>query len=88
MPLRGLLCYPQIRCRQYLYGVYTTCMVKNRKPAFVSETAHQMLKERAIQNNTFIGDEVDIMLGLKELAVAQEENKSYFKEDLATIIQQ
>ena len=55
-------------------------MVKNRKPTFVSETAHQMLKERATMNKTFIGDEVDIMLGIKELAVAQEENKNYFKE--------
>lgn len=63
-------------------------MVKNRKPLFVSQAAHEILSQRAVQNKIFIGDVVDIMLHIKELEQAQEENKSYFKEDLATIIQQ
>lgn len=63
-------------------------MVKNRKPMFVSSDAHKLLKEKAITNKRFIGDEVDIMLGIKTPDVIQEENKQYFKEisnDNATI---
>lgn len=59
-------------------------MVKNRKPLFVSEEAHQRLKDRAEQNRRFIGDEVDIMLGLKTPEQAKEENKLYFKDDAIT----
>lgn len=55
-------------------------MVKNRKPMFVSEAAHSVLTERAKENRRFIGDEVDIILGLKTPEQAKEENKLYFKD--------
>jgi hypothetical protein len=58
-------------------------MVTERKPIFVSKDAHALLRARAEETKTFIGDQVDILLGLKEVGKAQEENKNYFK-DLAT----
>lgn len=53
-------------------------MVKNRKPMFVSESAHTMLLERAKINRRFLGDEVDILLGVKQPEQVREENKLYF----------
>lgn len=55
-------------------------MVKNRKPLFVSEKAWEILKRKAEVNRRFMGDEVDIWLGLKTEEQVREENKLYFKE--------
>lgn len=40
-------------------------MVKNRKPLMVSDEARHRLKERAHQEKMFIGDVVDILVGVK-----------------------
>lgn len=45
---------------------------------FVSESAHTMLLERAKTNRRFLGDEVDILLGVKQPEQVREENKLYF----------
>lgn len=58
-------------------------MVKERKPLFVSGEAHALLSKRAEEEKMFMGDVVDILLGLKTKDTIKEENKDYFK-DVAT----
>ena len=59
-------------------------MVKERKPMFVSGEAHALLQQKAQEDKMFMGDVVDILLGLKTTEQIKEENKSYFN-DKATI---
>lgn len=56
-------------------------MVKNRKPMFVSEDAHNVLLERAKNERMFMGDVVDVLLGVKHIAQVKEENKYYFADE-------
>ena len=52
-------------------------MVKNRKPLFVSEAARNELKRRSREQRRFMGDVVDILLGIKtevDLEKEYEEN--------------
>ena len=49
-------------------------MVKERKPLFVSGEAHALLRAQADAQQMFMGDVVDILLGLKtkeQIAVEQ-----------------
>lgn len=59
-------------------------MVKKRKPMFVSEDAHALLLERAKEGKMFMGDVVDVLLGIKHIAQVKEENKFYFTPEEAT----
>jgi hypothetical protein len=52
-------------------------MVKNRKPLFVSEQAHQRLAELSAEKKMFKGDLVDILLGIK----TDEDIEHDYKED-------
>ncbi len=51
-------------------------MIQERKPIFISKEAHEFIKKKAESEGCFMGDVVDVLVGVKEFYPTKERKKA------------